>query len=362
MQNNFCRHISNSLFLKVLPDNRLTASPCCYFLNEKQLVDFNDILAYKKEIVSLSTFDSGHCNKCKFREQSEFRESIRQQSFKLIPNTAGTDLVNLELQIDNECNAACIMCSEQFSSQWKKLNLKQKKVYDIVPSTSVEDHFHTFLKHLDLTKLQKLKILGGEPFYNKVHSNILQLIPHPENVTLQYVTNGSIFPEQSIIDSWKKFHKVVLVVSIDDIEQRYEYVRWPLKWHQLDKNLKSFVDLQKTINCKIFVNCTLNPLTIYYMKNLEQYLGLVFGQENLDNHLRYDYAGFSNVNLSYCPENLSRDVIEKFGESHTISKILKTLSLEKNYRMIEWLENQENIRKCDSWKDVFPEIVHYFDS
>ena len=38
------------------------------------------------------------------------------------------------------------------------------------------------------------KFLGGEPLLNKSHDKLLQKIKNIEKVTLEYTTNGSIYP------------------------------------------------------------------------------------------------------------------------------------------------------------------------
>ena len=47
-----------------------------------------------------------------------------------------------------------------------------------------------------------------------------------KDITLAYNTNGSIFPQDKI-ELWEQFKKVEIFVSIDDISERFEYIRFP---------------------------------------------------------------------------------------------------------------------------------------
>jgi hypothetical protein len=42
---------------------------------------------------------------------------------------------------------------------------------------------------------------------------------------------------EEIVELWSKFHKLTLAISIDDTEDRYEYVRYPGKWSKILTNL-----------------------------------------------------------------------------------------------------------------------------
>ena len=104
---------------------------------------------------------------------------------------------------------------------------------------------------------------------------------NPENVIVKYATNLSIFPNDETIELWKKFKKVILNVSIDGVGEKFEYVRWPLQWHQIDNNLKKLKQLknQNDINLVYHIAYTGNPLTIWYLDELENY-----SQEHFQEH------------------------------------------------------------------------------
>jgi organic radical activating enzyme len=345
-------------------DGSIVAKPCCFFGNNMKVTHVDQIAQYRDKFSAVTDYDSGLCNQCQQREEHKFRLSYREQSFLRIPDQVGNDLVNLEVQIDTECNAACIMCSDNLSSQWKKLNHKQNTAYKIIDTKPhTKNAVDDMIKKLDLSRLQSVKILGGEPFYTDTQREILDLIPNKQSVSLMYITNGSIFPDSYTVETWKQFQKIIIIVSLEDMDERYEYVRWPLKWHQVDNNLQQLVALQNDINIHIGINYTANPLTIFYYQELENYLTGILGAENLQRHpdsINVDYARHCPTNLSCCPIPLREIIGKKYSQDHKISRLLNSMPVEPHHNMIGWLEQQQTLRNSTSWQTVFPEVAEYF--
>lgn len=361
-QNKFCRHISNSLYLQPRNDKRLTAAPCCWFLkNETVVMTTEDVQHYQQQVKQITDYSGGQCDNCLLREQYGFRKSIRQKGFEIFNESDGEDLINLEVQIDNRCNAACIMCSEQFSTQWKTLNNKLKGISITSKFNPSSFYVENIIKGLDLSKLRYLQFVGGEPFYTSTHLDVLKLVPHPENVFLRYTTNNSIFPTDEIFQEWKKFKKIGICVSLDDVADRFEYIRWPLQWHQVDSNIKKYLSL-KDQNISVTINCTLNPLSIWYHNELVEYLSNLFEVEDPyeSGILFIDYTKWSKVDLDRCPDDLRESVYQKFGPDHRVSKMLSGMNQDMYEPMTQWLATQEKLRGCKPWQEVFPEMTAYF--
>ena len=65
-----------------------------------------------------------------------------------------------------------------------------------------------------------------------------------ENIEIHYNTNGTHFPEE-FIETWKKFRKVEIAFSIDNLGERFEYERSGAKWEEVEANIQRFHALKK---------------------------------------------------------------------------------------------------------------------
>ena len=83
-----------------------------------------------------------------------------------------------------------------------------------------------------------------------------------KNIQLILNTNGTVYSEK-IISIFRKFKSVELFLSIDDIEKRFEYQRWPAKWDKIDSNIKNYSVLKENINVEFYPSVSvLNILNI----------------------------------------------------------------------------------------------------
>ena len=113
------------------------------------------------------------------------------------------------------------------------------------------------LSFIDIQQTKKILFLGGEPFLSDVDTRILPLIKNPSVVSLQYTTNGSIYPSQTHINLWSKFQTVLINFSLDGIGDRFDYIRYPLKWNQVEKNMIRMIE-QLPGNVRFKSNHTVN--------------------------------------------------------------------------------------------------------
>ena len=94
------------------------------------------------------------------------------------------------------------------------------------------DSFDLKYYDTDLSKLDFVKFVGGEPLLDKKHADFLTQIvsksDNPENVRLFYNTNGTIIPKQEIFESWSKLKEVEVIFSIDAIGEANEILRPPI--------------------------------------------------------------------------------------------------------------------------------------
>ena len=55
-------------------------------------------------------------------------------------------------------------------------------------------------------------------------------------------TNGSIFPDDNLMQLLDECKSVHFLLSIDDIGDRFSMLRYPNKWSVVEENIKKFVE------------------------------------------------------------------------------------------------------------------------
>lgn len=183
-------------------------------------------------------------------------------------DTSVTKVVNLDLRFGNLCNQKCIMCSPQHSNQWyedwaalsagpeeynrgsgryKKGKYKEYPLYmdeagrtkmQGVPNWWESDKWWNTFNEI-APSLRHIYFTGGEPLVVPAMQKTLDILIDKEyanNIELRYDTNLSVINDK-VISKWKHFKNVNLCVSIDDVEERYELIRFPGNFERVKSNL-----------------------------------------------------------------------------------------------------------------------------
>lgn len=148
----------------------------------------------------------------------------------------------LKLLTSYTCNATCVSCNEHSSSSWYDL----KKRHLTVPIQNYKFVDLDWVKQqVDFKELVCLSLIGGEPLYEKKNFDLLEHMIELGNdqVFLSIVTNGSVALTDRQKSVLSRFKNVNFCMSIDGTGPVFEYVRYPLKWAQLENNLKFFKEV-----------------------------------------------------------------------------------------------------------------------
>jgi organic radical activating enzyme len=172
----------------------------------------------------------------------------------------------LDLRLGHTCNLKCIMCSPHDSSKWVG---DYKKVYPIFESPLIKkqmgwdrkDHNNFWHENPEfwreiydqIPNLKQLYFAGGEPLMIREHKMFLEEIikrGYANKITLRYNTNGLLLNDE-IIDIWKQFRKVKVGFSLDGMEERNHYIRYPTDWNTIVKNLHILDNTPSNIHTNI---------------------------------------------------------------------------------------------------------------
>jgi hypothetical protein len=352
MSNQFCRFLSNGYSFSSL-NNSLIVKPCCWYQGGT-ILDEN-FEKNKHNQSQINNWTSG-CSVCKAQETAG-QKSFRQSSFEILPEVENNIPLAIDINLDRSCNAACVICGPESSTFWSK-QLDDKKTIQIQNEKSPANYIDYITNNFDLTKVKRIKFFGGEPLFTDTHLKVLQKIPRPEQCEVWYTTNGSILPAQDVLDTWKQFKLVFFEASIDGIESRFNYLRWPLQWNKVSKNLLELRE-QGPANLLFRINHTLNPFNIFYYNELDSWIHNNLSSNRLGDSTEINiHPCWGNWDLAKTPASLRDEISKKYSNS-IVSKILSGTAVLDYSSIINFTKNYDIKRKI-TWTETFPEVIKYF--
>ena len=260
----------------------------------------------------------------------------------------------IELRLGNICNLACRSCNPQSSSKWisdwEKLNDRKFDMPQSLFNWPLDEQFWANLaEHCNNTR--KVYINGGEPLLVDKHMKFLEFLITKDlakNITLVYSTNSTIINDK-YIDLWNAFKQVEFMVSIDDLEDRNNYLLHPAKW---DKILKSFEWLH-SLGHKTYILQTISIMNIYYIKEFWEYFRArgVNVSHNMVHHPNY----YSAANA---PQHAKQAILNKIVDMPFYNQINNFLSQEDDPQAFEKFfdENKRlDVIRNQQYEEIFKE-------
>jgi len=130
------------------------------------------------------------------------------------------------------CNQSCNYCSDKCSSKWAALN-------SIPFKSQVRPYYQQVHNYLEKYQnwMREVALVGGEPLLLPENERLLDIVP--DDVTVTVITNFSMdLSKNKIFDKLAKRSKVGWSLSFDNIDDRYEYVRYGGEFAQLERNIE----------------------------------------------------------------------------------------------------------------------------
>jgi sulfatase maturation enzyme AslB (radical SAM superfamily) len=248
----------------------------------------------------------------------------------------------MEIKLNNLCNLRCRMCNPLDSTSWtdwdevkpfyaKEGNYLVKTVDRFVskpgkyigPFDDTDNWWASFEKLLP--HFRRVEFAGGEPLMDPQHYKILDMLkPYGKNIEIKYATNGTtlgIKGGRTVHDYWPYFKSVAVNVSIDGINDVYNYIRGNGNFSEVEENVK---EIQTIPN----VSRVVGAFTA-------QAGNILQAAECVDYFINKMGIVFYSHRVSY-PNVLSAQVLPKE---------LKELAIERLEQMKLRIPNFENIKK-----------------
>ena len=256
----------------------------------------------------LASIPGDRCNPCyELETNKKSFEIISDRIFylkelktvdKTVYDTVGNfDLHTIDVRWSNLCNFACIYCGPEFSSKWSsELNI----VHDI-PTDAQQQDFKNYIFE-NAAQLKHVYLAGGEPLLMKQNLELLQLLKQVNPlVNLRINTNLSKV-DTKIFDLICTFPNVHWTVSIESIEEEYEYIRYGGKWQDFLDNLITI----KKLNHKISFNM------LHFLLNYQSLFTCIKFLQNMGFHNNSFIVGAllepDYLNIRHLPTRMLIDV------------------------------------------------------
>ena len=289
--------------------SRPYASPCCHIMpndsamNIQNITNLNSLLhtnVYQHIRKTMSDGEKDPICKVCWNEESQNILSDRVLENNIRPKRDTVELRSLKIALDYTCNMMCRICTPMLSSKWASSNLAKNelKTFNSYNVEYPKYDIKQIVENSDLSKLERLKLLGGEPFYSKkLDWFVDHLTEHTDfkNLKIYITTNGSVFPKKEILDKLLKCKSLHIEFSLDAIEDQTELCRWGVKWNTIHENIQKWRNLNNN-KIKINAHCT---MSIYNSNNMQPLVDYC-----KDNNI------FLHVNKLRYPQHLCIDMVD----------------------------------------------------
>jgi len=387
----YCSELDGSLDVNLFEGS---IAPCCKLdqdikvekkevelLGQRVFFDHKQLKQIKKDLNN--NIKNVRCQICWDAEEKN------QISWRLDKNqTNKANTYRLNIQYSNLCNHSCFYCLPRLSSsimtykQW--INPGTGELEDIVKDHKLQVISQNILKQYvgDLPKkitTLDLSFTGGEPL---IVNNFIELMEELVEVfckrdanrivDIGISTNTNVqikYLEKfySSIDSLKSKYKVNvhIITSIENIEDRAEYVRDGLDWGNFIKNFDVHSSSADTHNIKM----TLNTFSVVNITDFFKYFSkynvcVVYNFVN-QRFWRMDILDMSfNSEIYKLAEYIETSNLQRmFGNSLWYKKLPNNIIDDKvNAKVFKSAITSMDQIKNKNWRVVFPEYVEWFDN
>lgn len=130
--------------------------------------------------------------------------------------------------------------------------------------------------------LDRLYITGGEPFLMKGVIKIIDYLIESRNthIRLEFSTNCTKITNE-ILEKLSKFRQVSLLLSLDGVNDTYEYIRFPAKWSVVEKKIGLITQLPNAYICVVPVVQAYNAMHLTDLLRFSDEMRLDFSLGNL---------------------------------------------------------------------------------
>jgi len=216
----------------------------------KQILKGQENLARQTQIINQQPVSS--CHTCYDLERGKKGFDIISDRIFYIKELKNTpvdlyqpgqfDLSTIDVRWTNLCNLACVYCGPEFSSRWSN----ELGTPTAQPSLAQQNNFKQYIFD-HAAQLKHVYLAGGEPLLMKENLELLQKLD--PGVHLRINTNLTK-TDTRVFETICGFENVHWTVSVETLEEEFEYIRYGHRWQDFLDNLQTI----KQLNHKISFN------------------------------------------------------------------------------------------------------------
>jgi sulfatase maturation enzyme AslB (radical SAM superfamily) len=340
---------------------------CCLRNDLTQVLDFTNLwknpkLMPLRELNKQNKWDPG-CWTCQGNELSGLT-SFRTGTLEMFGDKKDlTGPQRLDLMFDIGCNLACRSCGPYSSTYWQKHLTENNIPFNAPSPTSQADKMISILQTLDLSNLQLVVFCGGETLlgsgYWEVAKAIADMMPNScKQLTMSFQTNGTQTIHEKYYKLIERFHLLKLNISLDGVEEQFEYLRWPANWNQVVDNIM-YMREKLPVNVMFLIEETMSIFNLFYQDRLNTWASSNFNTNRLGditNHTRHRANGIFSL------DNLSQEYVDSLKNTKLKNLIHPTWKENPSSIsvMIKEIQKFDLIRKQD-WTKTFPEVAEFYN-
>ena len=291
------------------------------------------------------------------------REVGAKSPLNLYDDPKNFSLKHVDLRWTNSCNQACVYCGPEYSSKWAQeigVKVKSKKESRQEVKEFVFEH---------VAELENVYLAGGEPMLMKENQEFLSLLQSKNpNCHIRVNTNLST-TGTGIFELLCQFKNVHWTISVESIEQEYEYIRHHGSWKDFLSNLEIVRKLDHKISFNM-LHFILNHNSVHDCVDLLK--GRGFHDNSFILGPLYTPAYYNTLNLPSHMLESTKDLLKaKLNDGpmgylkNSYENCLKYLSETKWNKDItsfySHVQIQDQRRGVDS-KKIFPKLFEGLDA
>jgi sulfatase maturation enzyme AslB (radical SAM superfamily) len=329
-------------FVRLQPSGKV--SKCGHMVNAREFDTFNDMQDSKWLADINAQMEKNiwpaECIRCQTTENINNR-SIRLDMIERdkILKAINTEYLVVGGVLDNICNSACQTCNENLSSKIGSLKKNSVRV----------DNYKKFYE-LPTERIVELDINGGEPTYSPNYKKILKELP--ANVRIVRINTNAHQTFDSIVTLLERGVRIIITVSFDGLNDIHDYVRWPIKFTNVENTIKDYKNIQKLYPTLL----KLNLWTTVSVYNINQFENIV--KYTKEHELEHSFGLLESPNVlsvAHC-NKLTVDAKLKYIDSKdsTLKSLAKKIAIQNNNSPLlkDYIEQQDRFRSI-RFEDYF---------
>jgi organic radical activating enzyme len=285
-----------------------------------------------------------------------------------------------QLILGNACNLKCRTCNANYSSKWRKESI-DRNIEFWEPPSKIDLHDLEQSKFwLDiedwLPHVRVLEIMGGEPFYMKEFRKLIDKLVDmgvSKNIMITLSTNGTHYNDKLIDKIVGNFENLGFNISLDGVEEKFDYLRHGDNWDNVKSNLDKFYKLH-TENDHVNINVThtvsvwnffyLRDFHLYFETNYPEFLiwnNLVHFPEWCEANVVPGLTKYVIADRVKHPEDFGLPAWDEGKYNKDISPLVEhalTDSTEEHWQKFLEQVNAGDVYRNESFEDTFTELYN----